>query len=162
MTQEINNSLSQISSILGIVGFFLAVYTSLPTITKSYTNYSKKKLHKQLNRIDKSISEHDLLNENTHYLITRSFKSATYILIPILFSLVFSSVTFNIFEITIASSILMIPLAWIAGYGTGLIFRSYRFVSDREKSLQKLIGNKEKILDKLKKYEAEADSNIHQ
>ena len=56
----------------------------------------------------------------------------------------------------------MIPLAWIAGYGTGLIFRSYRFVADREKSLQKLIGNKEKILDKLKKYEAEADSNIHQ
>lgn len=149
--KEINDSIGSISSILGILGFFLAIYTSLPKITNSYSKYSNRKVQKQLSKIEKSIEEHEKLNTNLNYLIVYSFRYLTFILTPILFSSVFSSVTFNIFEITVVNSIIMLPLIWCAGYGTGSIFRSYRFISDKDGSLKKLTESRDKILEKIER-----------
>ena len=143
--KEVNDLLSFISSILGIIGFLLAIYTSMPTITKSYYKYNEKKLTKQLDKLSKTIAEHEQLNSNIHYLVVYLFKYTTYILAPIFFSIVFSSVTFSL----IINSIIMIPLTWFSGYGVGSIFRAYRLVSKKEESLQKLTSSKQKIIDKL-------------
>ncbi len=143
--------LARLVPFLELLDFFLAIYTSLPTIANSYSKYSNRKVKKQLSKIEKSIEEHKKLNTNLNYLIIYSFRYLTFILTPILFSSVFSSITFNILEITIVNSIIMLPLIWCAGYGTGSIFRSYRFISDKDGSLKKLTESREKILEKIEK-----------
>jgi hypothetical protein len=143
--KEINDSLSLISSILGIIGFLLAIYTSMPTLAKSYNKYNEKKLNKQLNKTLKTITEHEQLNSNTNYLIVYLFKYTTYILAPIFFSIVFSSVFFNV----IINAIIMLPLTWFSGYGVGSIFRAYKFVTNKDESLLKLETSKQKIIDKI-------------
>lgn len=143
--KEINDSLSFISSILGIVGFLLATYTSMTTLAQSYNRYNTKKLTKQLEKISKAIIEHEQLNSNINYLVVYLFKYTVYVLAPIFFSIVFSSVIFNM----IVNTIIMLPLTWLSGYGVGSIFRAYRFVANKDESLRKLESSKQKILGKM-------------